>query len=136
MASYLNPVLPSIALKATEIDVLWNAAEAMSLECPRTTAFLKREIERAEILHDSRALRGLVSMNSKVTFRDDVSAQESTVVLVYPQGPDATEATVSVVSPLGAALIGMSVGQTIDFHDLNGKLRSFTVLDAVQPSAI
>lgn len=47
-------------------------------------------------------------MGSRVTFRDDVTAQVRTVVLVDPEEADLSEGRISVLTPVGAALIGLS----------------------------
>ena len=130
MMSYLQPVLPPICLKVSEIDRLWNIAEAASSTFPQTTAFLKREIGRAEILTASRVLVGLVTMNCEVTFRDDISGQERTVELTYPDEADVEANKISILTPIGAALIGLSVGQTIEFQNPGGRWRSLTVVKA------
>lgn len=127
MISHLDPKLPPIALKATEVDLLWNVVENGSCEQPRTSAFLRREIGRAEILADTRGLRGLVTMNCKVTFRDVDTRRETTVELVFPEAADEAARKMSVLSPLGAGLLGMSVGQTIQFADEDDGLRTIVV---------
>jgi regulator of nucleoside diphosphate kinase len=131
--TYLQPPLPPICLRVSEIDRLWNIAESASNAYPQTTAFLKREIERAEILTASRVLVGLVTMNSEVTFRDDISSQERTVELTYPDEADIEANKISILTPIGAALIGLSVGQTIEFQNPGGRWRSLTVVKANPP---
>jgi len=100
------------------------------MKYPQTTDFLAREIERAEVLPDARVLPGLVTMNSDVTFRDDISTQERTVTLVYPEAADVETGKISILTPIGAALIGLSAGQTIEFQTPGGRWRSLTVLKA------
>ncbi|MBV5269940.1 MAG: nucleoside diphosphate kinase regulator [Afipia sp.] len=128
MASHLQPALPPISLRMCDADRLRNIAEAASGKYPQTTDFLAREIERAEILPDARLLPGLVTMDSDVTFRDDISMQERTVTLVYPEAADVEAGKISILTPIGAALIGLSVGQTIEFQTPGGRWRSLTVL--------
>jgi regulator of nucleoside diphosphate kinase len=126
--SHLTPELPPISLRMCDADRLRNIAEAAADKYPQTTEFLAREIERAEILPDARLLPGLVAMNSEVTFRDDISTQERTVTLVYPEAADVDAGKISILTPIGAALIGLSVGQTIEFQTPGGRWRSLTVL--------
>jgi regulator of nucleoside diphosphate kinase len=130
MISHLQPELPPISLRLSDVDRLRNLAEAASEKYPQTTDFLSREIERAEVLPDARMLPGLVTMNSEVTFRDDISTQERTVTLVYPEAADVESGKISVLTPIGAALIGLSAGQTIEFQTPGGRWRSLTVLKA------
>ena len=133
MASHLQPALPPISLRMCDADRLRNIAEAASEKYPQTTDFLAREIERAEILPDTRLLPGLVTMDSDVTFRDDISMQEREVTLVYPESADVDAGNISILTPIGAALIGLSVGQTIEFQTPGGRWRSLTVLKVQQP---
>jgi regulator of nucleoside diphosphate kinase len=127
MISHLDPPLPPIAVKASEIDLLWNVAENGSCDKPRTSAFLKSEIGRAEILLEPHVLRGLVSMNCRVSFRDVDTRRDKTVELVFPEAADEAGRKISVLSPLGAGLLGMSVGQTIRFADEDGTGRTILV---------
>jgi len=133
MATYLQPALPPISLRMCDADRLRNIAEAASEKYPQTTDFLAREIERADIVPDARLLPGLVTMDSDVTFRDDISLQERSVTLVYPEAADVDAGKISILTPIGAALIGLSVGQTIEFQTPGGRWRSLTVLKVKQP---
>ncbi len=133
MVSHLQPELPPISLRMCDANRLRNIAEAASEKYPQTTDFLAREIERAEILPDARLLPGLVTMDSEVTFRDDISLQERAVTLVYPEAADVDAGRISILTPIGAALIGLSVGQTIEFQTPGGRWRSLTVLRVQQP---
>ncbi|CAN5358769.1 nucleoside diphosphate kinase regulator [soil metagenome] len=128
MATYLQPQLPPIALRICDANRLRNIAEAASEKYPQTCDFLAREIDRAEILPDTRLLPGLVTMDSEVTFRDDISTQERSVTLVYPDAANVDAGKISILTPIGAALIGLSVGQTIEFQTPGGRWRSLTVL--------
>ncbi|EGP08767.1 regulator of nucleoside diphosphate kinase [Bradyrhizobiaceae bacterium SG-6C] len=132
MATYLQPALPPISLRMCDADRLRNIAEAASDKYPQTTDFLAREIERADIVPDARLLPGLVTMDSDVTFRDDISMQERSVTLVYPEAADVDAGKISILTPIGAALIGLSVGQTIEFQTPGGRWRSLTVLKVKQ----
>lgn len=133
MVSHLQPELPPISLRMCDANRLRNIAEAASEKYPQTTEFLAREIERAEILPDARLLPGLVTMDSEVTFRDDISLQERAVTLVYPEAADVDAGRISILTPIGAALIGLSVGQTIEFQTPGERWRSLTVLRVQQP---
>ncbi|ABE38089.1 nucleoside diphosphate kinase regulator [Rhodopseudomonas pseudopalustris] len=133
MISYLQSELPPITLRMCDVERLRNIAEAASDKYPQTADFLAREIERAEILPDSQLLPGLIMMGSEVTFRDDISGQERCVTLVYPEAADVEANKISIITPIGAALIGLSAGQTIEFQTPGGRWRSLTVIRAYPP---
>lgn len=131
--SYLQPELPPIAITRGDADKLARLADNAKGPFALAGDFLAREIDRAEIIDEFQRLPGLVTMGSRVTFRDDVTAQVRTVTLVYPHEADVAEAKISVLTPIGAALIGLSVNQSIEWDTVSGGRRSLTVLavDAV-----
>jgi regulator of nucleoside diphosphate kinase len=133
MPNYRNPDLPPIALTTTDSDRLSRLVDAAAATFPRTADFLGREINRAQVIDRSEALPGLVMMGCEVEFRDDVSGQVRTVRLVYPQDADMSAAKISVLTPVGAALIGLSAGQSIEWQTPTGGHRSLTVLSVRQP---
>lgn len=125
--------LPPIQLRQTQRDRLAHLAEASAETFPTTAEFLVREIERATVVPDSATLAGIVGMESEVTFRDDTTGLQKQVTLVYPNAADIDAGRVSVLTPIGAALIGLSVGQAISFEPPSGEQRSLTVLDVRGP---
>jgi regulator of nucleoside diphosphate kinase len=128
MTNTLQPELPPIVITRGDSEKLARIANAASEKFPRTADFLAREIERAQVIDDVENRPGLVKMGSRVTFRDDTTNQERTVTLVYPPEADVTEGRISVLTPVGAALIGLSVGQSIEWQTPSGGWRSLTVL--------
>ena len=76
---------------------------------------------RAEIVPGARIAPDIVTVNSKVTFRDELSGSVHTVSVVYPQDASIAERRISVLSPVGRALLGRRVGAvvSIDMPDLS-----------------
>lgn len=128
MARYFNVDLPPIAITRRDSERLSRLAAAALEKYPATSEFLAREIERAHLIEDFESLPGLVSMGSEVEFRDDITGQVRRVKLVYPEEIGKDPAAVSVLTPVGAALIGLSVSQSIEFQTPSGGWRSLTVL--------
>lgn len=128
MARYFNVDLPPIAITRRDSERLSRLAAAALDAFPQTSEFLAREVERAHLIEDFECLPGLVGMGSEVEYRDDISGQVRRVKLVYPEESAADSATVSVLTPVGAALIGLSVSQSIEFQTPSGGWRSLTVL--------
>jgi regulator of nucleoside diphosphate kinase len=124
----LQTRLPAIAISARDVDRLRHLAEAATEKYPATAEFLAREIDRAEIRPGNHPMHGVVGMQSEVTFRDDVSGQMRTVMLVFPDAADVDTGKISVLTPIGAALIGLSAVQTIEFQTPAGGWRSLTVV--------
>jgi regulator of nucleoside diphosphate kinase len=67
-------------------------------------------------------------MGSQVEFRDDTTGQVRSVTLVYPHEADLAAGKISVLTPIGAALIGLSASQSIEWQAPSGGWRSLTVL--------
>ncbi|KQW18880.1 nucleoside diphosphate kinase [Afipia sp. Root123D2] len=123
----LQTRLPTIAISTNDAKRLRHLAEAAAEKYPATAEFLARELDRAEICPADRSMRNIVAMQSEVTFHDDISGQARTVTLVYPEAADVNANKISVLTPIGAALIGLSAGQTIEFQTPAGGWRSLTV---------
>ena len=122
-------VLPPITVMEDEGRRLNALASSSAVLFPRVAHFLAREIERASVVPDNSDLRGVVRMGSRVRYSDDNTGEVRDVVLVYPHDADITLKRVSVLTPVGAALIGLSVGQGIEFQTPGHNKRSLTVLD-------
>lgn len=92
---------------------------------------LEEELHRAEIVPLEKLPTDVVCMNSQVTFLDLASNKQSVVELVYPHQVDIEKNKISVLSPVGAALIGLRTEQSIHWPMPNGKQKILKVI-AVQ----
>jgi regulator of nucleoside diphosphate kinase len=102
----------------------------------RVVDFLVGELSRARVVDAGRIAPNVVTMHSDVIFRDEETGRERTVTLVYPNEHASHEDALSVLTPLGAALIGMSAGQTISFETSDGRARRVSVVRVLsQPKA-
>lgn len=118
---------PGIRVKQTERERLTILAETMASRLPEVSEALIVELERAEVVADGTALDGVVQMGSQVKYR--VSGGETRdVTLVYPGEADIATGKVSVMTPVGAALIGLSEGQSIIWTARDGREHELTVL--------
>lgn len=97
--------------------------------------FLLDELARAKIVPDSDVPPNVVTMNATVRFRDDETGRVMAVTLVYPKDAVGHENSVSVLTPVGAALLGLSEGQTIAYETVDGRIKSLTVLEVLRPQA-
>lgn len=117
-------ILPPISVTTADFDRLRVLSQASS----HAGEFLAREVDRARVIEPEAAASDLVTMNASVRYRDDVTGQERSVTLVYPADADIAAGRLSVLTPVGAALIGLSRGQSIEWESPTGGLRSLTVL--------
>jgi regulator of nucleoside diphosphate kinase len=127
--------LPTITLLPADRERLERLAYASMDRIPQTAEYLAREIERARVLDAGENAEDFVRMESAVTFRDDSTGQERRITLVYPDRADIAAGRVSVMTPLGAALSGLSKGQKIAWQAPAGDWRSLTVLAVEAPVA-
>ena len=97
---------------------------------------LDEELARAQVIKAANAPPTLVTMNSRVIFENVHNRRRREMTLVYPQDARASQHRISVLSPLGAALLGLSVGQEIDWELPNGRNASWRIAQVVyQPEA-
>jgi regulator of nucleoside diphosphate kinase len=83
---------------------------------------LEQELQRAKALPPERMPEGVVAMNSTVVFEDEETGHRRTVTLSYPADAKG-DGKVSVLAPVGSALLGLSVGQSIEWPAPGGTRR-------------
>ena len=92
------------------------------------------EIRRAVVFDTDRRLDGVACLNEWVTYRIDGSRQSESRILVCPDELTNDQIELSVLSPLGAALLGKSIGQRVKFFSVEGGLHFAIVGDVVAPA--
>jgi regulator of nucleoside diphosphate kinase len=95
----------------------------------------RREIERALIVPSSLVDPDVITMNSRVKVRELDTASATVYTLVYPEEADASRGRVSVLAPLGAALLGFREGDIIAWETPGGMKRWKVELLLYQPEA-
>jgi Transcription elongation factor len=118
--------LPDILINSDDYNRVLLLAERASETMPYVSAYLERELSRADIC-DPWDPAG-VSMGQRVMFRIDDEPQTRLGRLTYPNRPIGERGNVPILGPVGAALIGMHRNSTIEWID-DGKVRTLTVLD-------
>lgn len=91
-------------------------------------AFLVRELRRATIVDAAEIPASTATMHSVVAFRDGESGTDRAAQLAYPGDPALHDGGVCVLTSLGAALLGLSEGQSIAYADPGGRRRTVTVV--------
>lgn len=119
--------LPPIKIAEDDSRRLSSLANSTMELFPRVAQFLARELERATVTEEN-DLRGVVRMGSKVSYRDDETGASREIVLVYPHEANIELNRISILTPVGAALIGLSVGQRIAFETPDKRVKGLTVL--------
>lgn len=93
---------------------------------------LEEELSRADVVPSSQYPQDAVCMGSKVRFVDLATGKENEVTLVYPAEVSVEEMKISVLTPMGAALMGMRVGGVIDWELPSQKKVKIEVLAVTQ----
>jgi regulator of nucleoside diphosphate kinase len=119
---------PRITLSAADHEKLSMLANAAAHTMPDVAAELAEELDRAHVLAKGRHPAGTVCMGCEVEFRDDMTGRVQTVTLVYPNEADISKGRISVLTPIGTALIGLPVGKSIDWVTRTGDSKRLTVL--------
>lgn len=125
---------PPIIVTRLDRERLERLLDGLPAQHPTAEA-LEAELTRARVVADTEVPPAVVTMNSRVRCREEGSGREYRVTLVYPHdaGPDGT---VSILAPAGCALLGLSVGQDIDWPGPAGRPLRLTLLDVeYQPEA-
>jgi regulator of nucleoside diphosphate kinase len=125
---------PKIVLSDIDHDRLTSLADAMLDRAPAVAEELLSELARAEIVTAAAVPADVVQMGSTVLFRSN-DGQERRVTLVFPGEADIAEGKVSIMTPIGAALIGLSPRQSITWKARDGQQHELTVLEVAQPRA-
>ncbi|WP_085884496.1 nucleoside diphosphate kinase regulator [Oceanibacterium hippocampi] len=128
------PGAPEIAISEDDIAHIEALAERALQRNPALAARLLDEIGRARVVPAGELPKNVVSIGSTVIYRDDTTGYGKTVTLVYPEDADMTRRRVSVVSPIGVALLGLAEGEAFYWNTRDNRRRMLTVISVHQPS--
>lgn len=122
-----RPTPPPLVLSRIDvqrIEALLDSPVARDID----TRGLEAELERAEVVEPADLPADVVSMNSTARVRDLDSGETREVTLVYPRDADGTPGRVSILAPIGSALLGLRVGETIDWPLPGGRMSHLELL--------
>lgn len=126
----LRRAQPALIIDAGLYPRLVAVAERAREHMPDLAERLLEEIERADLRKSEDMPADVVTIGSEVTYRD--GEREHTVRVVLPHEADIASGRVSVVTPVGAALIGLKAGQRIEWEMPDGRTREIDVIDVRQ----
>ncbi|MDZ3831381.1 MAG: nucleoside diphosphate kinase regulator [Sphingopyxis sp.] len=132
MTTQLAARRPRIHMIDTEADALTSLALSKEEQLPQVSELLLGEIERATVHSAAKFPGDIVAMGSTVTFIDEANGAERTVRLVYPGEADIANGRISILTPIGAGLIGLRKGQSIPWPDRDGHKRNLTIVEVEQ----
>ena len=128
--------MPPITMSSLDHQRLERLLESEAVQRLPGIDALMAEIDRANVVRPQEMPPDVVTMNSTIRFRDDSNGQEFELTLVYPADAGQPD-TISVLAPVGSALLGLSVGQSIAWQVPGGRELDLRVLAVVrQPEAM
>lgn len=110
---------PGITLSSLDVDRLESLLGSLPREERSKHAGLQEELDRADVVEPRDVPPDVVSMNSTVRFAME-SGEEFNLTLVYPRDSDGSADKVSILAPVGSALLGLSVGEQIEWPKPGG----------------
>ena len=130
-----NEPAPPLVLSRLDCDRLEALLDRPAHAGPAFDA-LRDEIARAEVREPRDMPNDAITMNSTARFLDEASGQEREMTLVFPHGADGSPGKVSILAPVGSALLGLRTGQSIDWPMPGGNSIRLRVLEIrYQPEA-
>ena len=125
---------PAIVLTAEDHLLLSRTVSGAGDGLADLAAELARELDRARILPEGRSSPDHVRIGSRVSFRDEATGKASTIKLVRPEEADVDAGRISVMTPIGVALIGMAAQKSINWATRSGEIRRLTVTEVTDPA--
>lgn len=122
-----NPRKPSIMIGETDHERLSNLALAAAARSPDISDGLLLELGRARVVADVAVPENVVGMGSMVEYETD-TGDARRVRLVFPIDADISEGRISVLTPVGTALLGLTAGQTMNWTARDDRQHKLTVL--------
>lgn len=119
--------LPAITIARSEYARLSNLADMLAERDPHAAEQLATELDRAKVVDDARMAPGVMRIGATAEFQIDDEAPQ-TAELVFPGDADISRQRISVLTPVGAALLGLSAGQSIEWAARDGRVRRLSII--------
>lgn len=131
---------PAILITRHDHEQLTKLADSYANSQPNLAEELYAELERARVVSKEKPGSSFVRIGSSFRFTTD-GGDDRTVTLVLPGEADIAQGKVSVMTPIGVALIGLSAGQSMKWTARDGKVHTLTVVtvgadDVRQPEGL
>ena len=121
---------PSIILSSQDLERIEALLDTLPPDSPAARS-LREELDRADILPPQEVPPSVVTMRSTVRFQIDESPETFCLTLSYPREmPDVPDG-ISILTPIGTALLGLSVGDSIDWPRPDGQLVKVRIVEVL-----
>lgn len=113
---------PEITISSLDLERLYTLIESLPKNTFADINHLEAELGRAHVVSPAEVPPTIVTMNSTVKFSVESTQNEFELTLVYPKDVDSSGKTISVLAPVGSALLGLSQGDEIEWPKPGGGL--------------
>lgn len=120
-----------IILTSQDFDRLEALLESLAVNAFPGKAALQAELARAEIVDSGQVPPDVVTMNSTVRFQIIESGEEFLLTLAYPKDVQGQSDRISVLAPVGSALLGLAVGDDLQWPLPGGRVATVRVVEVV-----
>ncbi len=111
---------PEIILSSLDSERLYSLIDSLPKNSVAGIEDLEEELSRAKIVEPKEIPANIVTMNSTVRFLVESTQKEFELTLVYPKNVDSNGKTISILAPVGSALLGLSIGDQIEWPKPGG----------------
>lgn len=123
---------PGIVINKSDHARLLQLANGLLDRKPEMAEELLSELERARVVERGEMLQTTVQMGSTIEYQNQ-DGQVRTLTLVYPADADIAQSKVSILTPVGTAVLGLRAGQTMEWVASDGRSSSLTVVSVQAP---
>lgn len=120
---------PKVVIGEECLKHLEALAEGAYQRTPELADFLLDELARARIVPDKKLPKNVVTIGRQVTYMDEFTGERINVTPVYPEDADITRGFISILTPIGVALIGLVEGASLPWQTRGGEMRTLKVLN-------
>jgi regulator of nucleoside diphosphate kinase len=122
---------PRVVLTSQDLERLETLLESLPAHAFPGKDELRAELDRADVVEPEQIPPTVVTMNSTVRFSIDSSGKDFCLTLVYPKDVDASGNTISILAPVGSALLGLSTGDEIEWPRPGGGAIKVRIVEVI-----
>ena len=119
----------------TKLRKLLSTTTGFRVRDLKTVTDLLDELERAEVINDNNINESVITMNSTVLIEDIDTGKEFTYTIVYPEFANSEDNRISILAPIGTALLGYKIGDRVEWEVPAGKRKLLVKKILFQPEA-
>jgi regulator of nucleoside diphosphate kinase len=120
---------PAIKISSLDFERIEALLDSLPPNSFPEADLLAAELDRAQKLDPKEMPADVVTMNSRVRFTVEPSGKEYELTLVYPKAIDGAPGKISILAPVGSALLGLSIGQEIEWPAPGGNIVRVRIID-------